>query len=648
MKAIAKTLCVVLLAAMFPLLSPSVSAQGKEAQDLHQGVQADFLKLHQLMQKLQALRAKTSPEESKTLGVGNRYIQEKELHNEMQAIKDLIAAESYDEAHAKMKAVSTELKQLLDLLLNRDLDLKKLLEEIARLEDYKKRVDSIIKDQQAEKNDAAKSENLENQLRDLEEAKAKVSQLLEEQKDLRDATAKQNDLSAEPEKAKQMAAKQAELKKATEALAKKLSKLEKKAAKSGDAKSGEPKESKPAKPGEAKPSESKPSESKPKAGESKAGSCSGSCKSASKSMGKSKKKLEKSQPKPSLEDQDKAIESLEKALEELEEMSEEAKRKLLALPFEQQVRAQEKTKYDTDKLAKDMEKAEEQGDEAEAPKKTPGKKNIQQAVPKQKAAAGQLKEYKPGKAKQDQQDAIDDLKKAQKKLEDALAQLRQQLQDEVLRALEERFAAMLAKQKEISALTKAAFRLQERSLVAAGQVPAAVAKRCTQLSEGELMLSAEASDALKLLEEDGTTAIFEYVVGDVKEDLDTIGERLHGNKCAKVTQDIQQDVEDALRELIDSLRKQIEMKEGECGDCKGGGPPPLVPMSAELKLVMGRQKRVNKRTKRFDTAVPEAKRVSDEAKDASTEIARQQNNVEFLMRKLAQKLSKEAESEEGK
>jgi hypothetical protein len=77
---------------------------------------------------------------------------------------------------------------------------------------------------------------------------------------------------------------------------------------------------------------------------------------------------------------------------------------------------------------------------------------VQQAVPKQRAAAGQLKEYKP--AKQKQQDAKEDLEAAQKELEDALAQLRQQLVDEVLRALEERFTAMLAVQRELSAQTK--------------------------------------------------------------------------------------------------------------------------------------------------------------------------------------------------
>ena len=47
---------------------------------------------------------------------------------------------------------------------------------------------------------------------------------------------------------------------------------------------------------------------------------------------------------------------------------------------------------------------------AEEGEPTPGKNKVQQAVPKQRAAAGQLKEFKP--AKQKQQDAKDDLEAA--------------------------------------------------------------------------------------------------------------------------------------------------------------------------------------------------------------------------------------------
>ncbi len=56
---------------------------------------------------------------------------------------------------------------------------------------------------------------------------------------------------------------------------------------------------------------------------------------------------------------------------------------------------------------------------------------------------------------------------------------------------------------------------------------------------------------------------------------------------------------------------------------------------------MIKQKRVNKRTKEFDGAVPEQLRVTEESREAATELSRKQNKVEELMRRMAIKLNKE-------
>ena len=141
------------------------------------------------------------------------------------------------------------------------------------------------------------------------------------------------------------------------------------------------------------------------------------------------------------------------------------------------------------------------GDESSEGEPTPGKNKVQQAVPKQRAAAGQLKEFKP--AKQKQQDAKDDLDAAKEALEEALAQLRQQLQDEVLRALEERFTAMLARQRELTIMTKTVDASRKNILTADGQLPTALVSKIAALAEGEGELELETIDALKLLEEDG-------------------------------------------------------------------------------------------------------------------------------------------------
>ena len=533
------------LTLLFCLFLGGFSWAQEDPAKLQEKARLKFEELHERMQKLQVLLASTEPESAKTLEVGNRHIQESQLHEAMREVKKLIDGEQWDAALTKMDGVRKDLNSLLDLLLNRNLDLKKLLEEIARLENFLKRVDQLAKDQQAEKDAASETEALEQHLKDLEAAKQKLDELTKGQKDLREQ-ANQAGMAAAPQKAAEMGNKQGDLKTDAEKLAEQLKKLED-AAKKLASKSA-PKDDK----------------SDKKDGKS-SGSSSGSCSGAGQAMGKSQQSLNQNQPERSLQDQDQALKKLEDAKNQLAQMTEEAKRKLLALPFEQQIRAQETTKIETDKLAKDMDKSE-QGENGEK-KDTPGKENIQNAVPMQKAAAGQLKEYKASKAKQNQQDAKDQLDEAKKRLEDALNQLRQQMQDEILRSLEERFGAMLAKQKELSARTKTAERVRGEALVADNQIPEAIVQRIGEIAGGEQDLGIEASDAKKLLEEEATTAVFPEIVAELQEDLTRVTGMLRENKTGQLTQQRQADIEETLKMLIDALRKTIELKEngGQCG-----------------------------------------------------------------------------------
>ncbi|MBI5850995.1 MAG: hypothetical protein HZB39_08195 [Planctomycetes bacterium] len=613
--------CAALLCALAVGVLPTTRtlAAQEGASTLQAEAKRRFTELHERMQKLQLVKAATEPEQGAILEAGNRFIQERDLHKALDEVQTLIQGSRWDEALQKMDALQSDLQSLLDILLARTMDVEKLLAEIKRLEAYKKRVDELIAEQKAEKEDSAKAEELERHAKELEEAKQAVAKLIEEQKALKQ-DAQQAGLAATPEKAAEMEKKEGELKDAAEALAEKLEKVEKNAAKAGT---------------------SKPKEAQPNAKPGEGGACSGNCKSASNSMGQAQQKLQKNTPERALEDMDQALRKLEAAQRELEKMAEEAKRKLQELPFDQQHKAQEVTQIKTDHVAEDMEKDDKNPKNDPEQKNTPGKKNIQQAVPKQKAAAGQLKEYKPAKAKQDQQDAQEDLEKAKKELEDALAQLRQQLSDEVLRALEERFGAMLEKQKELSARTKAADRLASAALTANGGAPAQVVERSKDIGRGEHELAGEASDALALLAEEGTSAAFPAVVEMLRDDLTHCGQLLEATKTGVVTQSLQAEIEQTLKDLIDALRRQIEMNDANGGCCMCNGQPALVPLSAELRLVMIKQKRVNKQTSEFDQQVPAEQRGDAPVVERAAELSRQQGRTEDLLRRLATKLEKE-------
>lgn len=543
-------LLALVLGTAVPWSAPLRAQEPARAVTLQEQAQSQFRELTESMQSLQAVLAKSNPTESKLLAAGTLFVQEKKLHDSMARVKGLLEKDNWDEALKGMQQVRKDLQQLLELLQNRNLDLQKLLEQIAKLQGYRDEVDRLAKEQGEEKEDSARREALERQLEAIRKAKERTEKILAEQKEVRENT-NQLGVQAAAEATKPLEQKEGQLKEDTDQLAKDLENIEKKAgelaAKPGEAKPGQPK------PGEPKPGE-------PKAGSpSSGGSCSGSAKGASQSMQKAQQQLGDKKPESSLKDQDHAIEQLKSTLKDLEQMDEEARRELLKLPFEQLAKKQDDTKHATDTLAQKMEQGEEPGENGE-PQQTPGRKSVQQAVPKQKAAAGQLKEYKP--ATQKQQDAKEDLEKAREELDEALAQLRQQLQDEVLRALEERFTAMLAKQRELTIQTRTLDKTRAQVLTASGDLPAALGERIQEVATGETDLAVEADDALKLLEADGTTAVFPEIVTELRLQLYEVAKLCRANQTDKVVQDKQVEVEDTLELLINALRRTIERREG--------------------------------------------------------------------------------------
>ena len=82
------------------------------------------------------------------------------------------------------------------------------------------------------------------------------------------------------------------------------------------------------------------------------------------------------------------------------------------------------------------------------------------------------------------------------------------------------------------------------------------------LAEGENELELETIDALKLLEEDGTTAVFPPMVEQLRDELHDVAAGLRKHKTGAPMNLAQKDIEDLLEMLINALRRTIEKKEG--------------------------------------------------------------------------------------
>jgi hypothetical protein len=252
-------------------------------------------------------------------------------------------------------------------------------------------------------------------------------------------------------------------------------------------------------------------------------------------------------------------------------------------------------------------------------------------------AAEDLDKPEPQEASKDQQKAIDELEQAQQQLEQVLEQLRRQQQEEILRGLESRFRAMLAKQLIINSGTRA---LDDKGREAWTHADELALAGHAQDEDG---LARDAGEALHILKEEGTTIVFPQVVEQLREDMGDVAGRLRGRDTAAFTQRIEQEIVTTLEELIDAIKQLREQLQS--GQSSGGGqqqagqPPPLLPDSAELKLLRALQQRVNTRTEAFHETHGEQEEVSEELQGELDKLADRQLEVAEMARKMNERIT---------
>jgi hypothetical protein len=359
---------------------------------------------------------------------------------------------------------------------------------------------------------------------------------------------------------------------------------------------------------------------------------------AGKEMEQAEESLSKTKRKKALPHEEKAKEKLEEAYKKLEEFEKELKR-LIKLPdYEKLSKEQEDTTEKTEELLKKMKQqggSPPQGSQPGEP--TPGQQGVEGAKKAMQRAQRNLRSKSAKRANSDQKEAIERLEKAREELEEALRQLREEEQLMLLEALNRRLGRMLAKQRKIF---KETLSLNIRLRDAGKSPPRALVDKGRQLGDGEAELAVEAEKLLDILKEEGTTIVIPDVVEDVKRDLDGLASRLRKLKAGPYTQEIQQDVIETLRELMEVIKEEMNRRQGggqgqQPGEeMEGSQDENLLPTSAELKMLRSLQVRVNKRTNTFDRLVEQ----EDTERDR---IAEKQSNVGTLTRTMADRLNRE-------
>jgi len=330
------------------------------------------------------------------------------------------------------------------------------------------------------------------------------------------------------------------------------------------------------------------------------------------------------------------LKELNNALAELKK----ERRRVASLPpeaREELAKDQDKTADKTAKLAEEAGKQGSEGGQSPSGRPKPGQKQLQQAQQAMQQASGDLREDDPEGAERKQEEAIRQLEKALQEIEERLAQLREETQVERLARLEQRFREMLARQQEVNSKTIELDSKRSETLTRIER------RAVSALAVEERELVEQAYQAYDILLEDGTSVVFPTIVDGLRSDLERVSELLEESRTGEFTQALQKEVETTLVEMIEALKKaKQQKKDGEGGGGGGqGGEPPLLPGSAELKLLRSSQMRVNRLTQSFEKERPEkAEDLDDTLKRQLDSITRRQSEITVLTERIMERLQR--------
>jgi len=269
--------------------------------------------------------------------------------------------------------------------------------------------------------------------------------------------------------------------------------------------------------------------------------------------------------------------------------------------------------------------------------KTPGQKNVEQAVPPQEQAEKDLdKDKRPDAAKQ-QDKAIKELEEAMKELEKRLKQLREEEKAKLLANLEARCNRMLAMQTEVYNVTKG---IHDTITKNGGQKAVADVQKSQQQADKEGEIVAEADRCLKLLETEGSAVAFARVLEEVRADMVAVQRRLGVTIVDTDTQAIEENIIAMLKEMIAALKKAQQDLQNQNPNPNNNTNPSkpnerLINLLAELKLIRSLQSMLNSRTVMYGKKY-QGEQTSDPIIDAELkQLAQRQVKLQDMINKIA-------------
>lgn len=622
--------------------------------------------------------AESEPDNAARLARALQRVGEAGLSERMDEIIGLLRGDAtLGRAQDSQAQAVADLEAVLAVLLRRDADNEERRNEIERLEQLRREVDRILERERELRRDSAQATQAQRLGEQLDAAVERVKALIQRQQDVtrqageagaqesrgnKGAEASQDpEAAAAPRPLDAAARAQAEAAQEAAGLAEDVARLAQQAAEAAgqgarpsaeQSREGQPPRPSAGEPGArppgddpARPQPDAPgasSESKPGAG---AQSASRSLKNAAREMSQAAEKLGDGEHAPAEVNQKEAAEQLRRALHALE-MEREALNEQPAAGGGTDGDAQRQNADAARSLSEQMDRGSppgsqpqegqqgqqggqgqqgeqgrqgqpgqqgqqqsRQGQQNQRGPQTPGREDVDRAEREMRDAADRLDEHSPKDAAESQDRAIDALEQAKQQLEDELNQKRKEQREEILRDIEARFRDMLLRQKAINEATIGLDAIGEKRFTRVEEL------RAADLARQEDSLAEAAGTCVHILDEEGTTVVFPRIIGQLRDDMQAVSQRLAAARVGALTQAMEAQIADTLEQLLEAVKRMQQENEQQQQQQQGQPPDgnaPLLPPSAELKLLRASQLRVNERT----AAIEAARRSGEESGDA--------------------------------
>jgi hypothetical protein len=264
------------------------------------------------------------------------------------------------------------------------------------------------------------------------------------------------------------------------------------------------------------------------------------------------------------------------------------------------------------------------------------------------SAKQSLQQQDSGSAQQSEEKAVEELDKAEKDLQDRLAEINKEEQLEKLLQLAEALDELIKREEKIYESTKELEGKKEQGWLRADKV------RLKQLAKEQNEVRNVAGELVKTMREE-KSVIYPGVLEQARFDMAEAAELLDNSETGDYTQYLEEQILKRLRDLAAALRREYEAKKQQGGQQQGqqggGKKPPLVPPVAELKMLRNMEDEIHKETVRLEQTLEALKSAGQQPgpfqKQMLRRLLHQQSNVRELANQMIEDLKKRA-AEQGR